>query len=96
MRAAILECLEAQPNFSAARKRIQVLMESYGLSGQDLVKHLNRELGRISDDEIPESVRFAALSMLSEVDYRIATGSNPQVQLDAFLAKMISVAQKER
>lgn len=96
VRAAILECLEAQPNFSAARKRIQVLMESYGLSGQDLVKHLNRELGRISDDEIPESVRFAALSMLSEVDYRIATGSNPQVQLDAFLAKMISVAQKER
>lgn len=95
VRAAIMECLETQPNFSAARKHIQVLMESYGLSGQDLVKQLNRELGRMPDDEIPESVRFAAISMLSEVDYRIATGSNPQVQLDAFLAKMISVAQKQ-
>jgi replication factor C small subunit len=94
VRAAILECLGTRPNFSAARKQIQVLMESYGLSGQDLVKHLNRELGRMTADEIPESVRFSALSMLSEVDYRIATGSNPQVQLDAFLANIISVAQK--
>ncbi len=96
VRAALMECLEPRPDFSAARKRIQVLMESYGLSGQDLVKHLNRELNRISDGDIPESVRFAALSMLSEVDYRIATGSNPQIQLDAFLAKMISIAQKQR
>ena len=95
VRAAILECLETQPNFAVARKQIQVLMESYGLSGQDLVKHLNRELGRMTVDEIPESVRYSALSMLSEVDYRIATGSNPQVQLDAFLAKIISVAQKQ-
>ncbi|UCG01668.1 MAG: replication factor C small subunit [Candidatus Heimdallarchaeota archaeon] len=95
VRAAIMECLGSQPNFSAARKHIQILMESYGLSGQDLVKHLNRELGKMPEDEIPESVRFSALSMLSEVDYRIATGSNPQVQLDAFLAKMISVAQKQ-
>jgi len=94
VRAAILECLGKRPNFSTARKQIQVLMESYGLSGQDLVKHLNRELGRMTADEIPESVRFSALSMLSEVDYRIATGSNPQVQLDAFLANIILVAQK--
>ncbi|MFX1515687.1 MAG: replication factor C small subunit [Promethearchaeota archaeon] len=95
VRAAILECLKTRPNFSVARKQIQVLMESYGLSGQDLVKHLNRELGRMTVNEIPESVRYSALSMLSEVDYRIATGSNPQVQLDAFLAKIISVAQKQ-
>ncbi len=96
VRAAILECLETQPNFSVARKHIQDLMESYGLSGQDLVKHLNKELNLISNDEIPEPVRFAALSMLSEVDYRIASGSNPQIQLDAFLAKIILVAQKQR
>lgn len=96
VRAAILECLKAQPNFAIARKKIQVLMETYGLSGSDLVKHLNRELSQVSIDELPESIRYEALSMLSEVDYRIATGSNPQVQLDAFLAKIISVAQKQR
>jgi replication factor C small subunit len=96
VRAAILECLGIQPNFSVARKHIQFLMESHGLSGQDLVKYLNKELIRISNDEISEHVRFAALSMLSEVDYRIASGSNPQIQLDAFLAKIISTAQKQR
>ncbi|MFX0014842.1 MAG: replication factor C small subunit [Promethearchaeota archaeon] len=95
VRAVIMECLETQPNFSRARKHIQVLMESYGLSGQDIVRHLNRELNRISNDEILELVKLEAISMLSEVDYRIATGANPQIQLDAFLAKLITVAQNQ-
>lgn len=94
VKEALLECVKASPNFSLARKSIQQLMEFYGLSGQDLVKHLNRELNRLSDDEVPDSVRYNALSMLSEVDYRIATGCNPQVQFDAFLAKIIVSAQE--
>jgi replication factor C small subunit len=94
IRAALVECLGKEPNFSAARKQIQGLMDSRGLSGQDLVKHLNRELNRLSDDELDNNVRYEALSMLSEVDYRLSTGSNPQVQLDAFLAKLISVTHK--
>ncbi len=96
VRAAILECLKESPNFISARKHIQNLMESYGLSGQDLVKHLNRELGRMSDDVLHEFIRYEALSMLSEVDYRIATGCNPLIQLDAFLAKLILASQKQR
>ncbi len=94
VREALLECVKDPPNFSLARKRIQQLMEFYGLSGQDLVKHLNRELNQLSDDEVPDSIRYNALSMLSEVDYRIATGCNPQVQFDAFLAKIIVSAQE--
>jgi replication factor C small subunit len=94
VREALLECIKATPNFSMARKRIQTLMESYGLSGQDLVKHLNRELSQLPKKEISDSIRFKALSMLSEIDYRIVTGCNPQVQFDAFLANLIAVAQE--
>jgi replication factor C small subunit len=94
VKEALLECVKASPNFSLARKRVQQLMESYGLSGQDLVKHINRELNLLSNEEISDSIRFKALSMLSEVDYRIATGCNPQVQFDAFLAKIIASSQE--
>ncbi len=94
VKEALLECIKAKPNFSIARKRVQTLMESYGLSGQDLVKHLNRELSKLSNEDISDSIRFKALSMLSEVDYRITTGCNPQVQFDAFLANLIAVAQE--
>ena len=94
VREALLECVKATPNFSMARKRIQTLMESYGLSGQDLVKHLNRELGQLTTEDIPDSIKFQALSMLSEIDYRIASGCNPQVQFDAFLANLIAKSQE--
>ncbi|MFX0210351.1 MAG: replication factor C small subunit [Candidatus Hodarchaeota archaeon] len=96
VKLAILDCLKSPPDFFGARKKIQQLMESYGLSGQDLVKHLNKELGRISEDQLPDSIRFQALSMLSDVDYRLASGCNPLVQFDAFLAKIIVASHEQR
>jgi len=68
-------------------------MESYGLSGQDLVKHFNRELSRLPEEEVPGSMLFEALALLSDVDYRLASGCNPLVQFDAFLAKLIVISQ---
>ena len=67
-------------------------METYGLSGQDLVKHFNSELSKMENDEISDSVRFQALAMLSDIDYRIAVGCNPQIQFDAFLANIIAIS----
>ncbi|MFX0182528.1 MAG: replication factor C small subunit [Candidatus Hodarchaeota archaeon] len=96
VRRAILDCVKSPPDFFGARKNIQVLMESYGLSGQDLVKHLNKELSQISNDQLPESIKFQALAMLSDVDYRLASGCNPQVQFDAFLAKIIAATHEQR
>ncbi len=90
----IYSCIGSSPNFGAARRKILLLMENYGLSGQDIVKHFNQALNRISDDDLPGLFRYEALSMLSEVDYRLASGCNPLVQFDAFLAKLIALTQK--
>ena len=89
----ILNCIGPKPSFSAARKKVLTLMETNGLSGQDLVKHLNRQLSEFSTKEVPDSLRYEALAMLSEVDYRLASGCNPLVQFDAFLAKLITLSQ---
>jgi len=96
IRAAIMECVKPNPDFTGARNSIRQVMEKYGISGQDLVKHFNSELSRLTSETIPDPIRFEALSMLSELDYRIAIGCNPQIQFDAFLAKLIAVAQKLR
>ncbi|MHA1541784.1 MAG: replication factor C small subunit [Candidatus Hodarchaeales archaeon] len=93
IKAILLHCLGSSPNFSKARKLVLKLMESYGLSGQDLVKHFNRELSRLPEEEVPGSMLFEALAMLSDVDYRLASGCNPLVQFDAFLAKLIVISQ---
>jgi len=94
IRGIILECIQAKPSFNAAKNNVRVLMETYGISGQDLVKYLNSELNAMSSNDIPDPVKFAALSMLSELDYRIAIGCNPQIQFDAFLANLIATTQK--
>ena len=93
VRKVILEVIKPHPDFLTARKHLQELMEVYGLSGQDLVKYLNRELTQIPNEKLSDTTRFTALSMLSEVDYRLSAGCNPQVQFDAFLAKFIVAAQ---
>ncbi len=90
VRNAIKECLKSHPSFTSARKQIQSLMDAYGLSGQDLVKHFNRELTNMKETEIEPEIKYAALSLLSEIDYRLTIGCNPQVQFDAFLAKLIA------
>jgi len=92
VRKAIKECLKDPPSFINARNQIQALMDTYGLSGQDLVKHFNRELTSMKNDEIDPQIRYSALSILSEIDYRLAIGCNPQVQFDAFIAKFIAEA----
>ena len=89
----IYSCIGPKPNFSTARKKVLTLMETHGLSGQDLVKHLNRQLSKTPSEDLPGSLRYEALVMLSEVDYRLASGCNPLVQFDAFLAKLISLSQ---
>jgi replication factor C small subunit len=95
VRKVILEVIKPHPDFLTARKHLRELMEAYGLSGQDLVKHLNRELAQIPNEKLSDTARFTALSMLSEVDYRLSVGCNPQVQFDAFLAKFIVAAQNK-
>lgn len=89
----IFSCIGPKPSFSTARKKVIALMETHGLSGQDLIKHLNRQLNEIKEKDLPGPLRYEALAMLSEVDYRLASGCNPLVQFDAFLAKLISLSQ---
>ncbi len=89
----IFHCIGSKPNFSLARKKVVTLMESYGLSGQDLVKQFNSQLSTLPEEELPGSIRYEALAMLSDVDYRLASGCNPLVQFDAFLAKLIALSQ---
>ena len=89
----LMHCLGSTPNFNKARKLVLKLMESYGLSGQDLVKHFNRELSQLPKEDVSGTKLFEALSMLSDVDHRLASGCNPLVQFDAFLAKLIVLSQ---
>ncbi|MFX1250619.1 MAG: replication factor C small subunit [Promethearchaeota archaeon] len=93
----ILTCLDPNQKVSQAFERSQrmvgQLFRKYGLSGTDVVSHFNRVLVEMSSKKISDSVRVEAISLLSDVDFRISEGSNPVIQIGGFLAKLIKLGR---
>ena len=72
-------------DFTAARSTLDTLMTENGIAGGDIIDQLHRSVWEFDvDDEA--AVRI--LDRIGEADYRIATGANEQVQLEALLASL--------
>jgi len=84
----ILE-LALDNDFNMAREKMSALTNVYGLSEKDFLKYMNEAINRNKYKEIKELIEI-----LAKYDYRIITGSNPDIQLTALLAE-ISNLRKE-
>ncbi|GBC68759.1 DNA polymerase III subunit gamma/tau [archaeon HR01] len=74
--------------FKTARDLLRELIYIKGYNPSDIVSSISRE---INDMEIPDKDKIVLLDALGEVDYRLAIGGTPEVQLLAFLAKLASL-----
>lgn len=73
--------------FLEAREKLRNLIVTYGLSGEDIVKQVHREL--LSNDlELPEELRVLLIDYVGEVEFRIVEGADDEIQLSALLAKL--------
>lgn len=73
--------------FVEARDRLRELMIVYGLSGNDVLKQMHREIFS-ADLKIPEDVRVILADYIGETQFRIIEGADDEIQLTALLAKM--------
>lgn len=78
-------------NFMEARQLLDRLMIEYGMSGEDIVSQLFRE---IISSPLNEKVKVYLIDKLGEVDFRLTEGANERIQLDAYLAYLSSLAKK--
>ncbi len=78
-------------NFMEARQLLDRLMIEYGMSGEDIVSQLFRE---IISSPLNEKVKGYLIDKLGEVDFRLTEGANERIQLDAYLAYLSSLAKK--
>ena len=78
-------------NFAAARKKLQDLLFMQGLSGQDIVREMHRQLDGVKADE---RTKAELVSKVGEYEYRISQGGNDLVQLEAFLAQLSLCAKR--
>ncbi len=76
-------------NFLEARELLRELMLEDGVSGEDLIKQIYREIS--TSDEFSDPEKAKLISYIGEVDFRLALGLHPDVQLGFLLAQILEL-----
>ena len=77
-------------DFIAARNRLDEVMISYGLSGEDIIKQIHRT---VFDLDIPDYEKVKLMDRTGEIEFRIVEGANERIQLESLLAYMVLVGE---
>lgn len=75
--------------FTEARELLTKLMYEYGMSGEDIIVQLYRELMEMDEKAIPTKVKIELVNVIAEYNYRIVEGANERIQLEAMLAQFM-------
>lgn len=78
-------------DFIEARKLMYDLIGTYGFSGSELVRQMQRELFKIS--YITPEQKAELTNIIGEYDYRLTQGANSDIQLSALLAQFAKVGK---
>ncbi|RLI74275.1 replication factor C small subunit [Archaeoglobales archaeon] len=80
-------------NFMEAREMLDKMMIEYGMSGEDIVSQLFRE---IVSSAIDEKMKVLLIDKLGEIDFRLTEGAHERIQLDAYLAYLSTLSRKRK
>jgi replication factor C small subunit len=91
-RAKVAEVIETalEGDFEEARLGMVRLLQVEGISEHDFIKFANDAVSRSK----LYSSSIEAIRATAEADYRLLEGSNPEIQLSAYLAELASIARK--
>ncbi|MEW5996744.1 MAG: replication factor C small subunit [Candidatus Micrarchaeota archaeon] len=77
--------LALKGEFTNAREKLNVLMIEQGLSGEDVMLQLYREVVGL---DIPEKMKVKLVDRIGEYNFRLVEGANERIQVEALLAQM--------
>jgi replication factor C small subunit len=89
----IREMIETALNgdFKNARQKLDKLMIDYGLSGEDVIFQIYREVPSLA---IPEEKKVVLIDRIGEYNFRLVQGANERIQIEALLAHFTAVGKK--
>ena len=73
-------------------KLLYDLINDYGLSGQNIIKNIHREVYNLN---IIEDLKIELSKILAEFEFRLSQGSTEEIQLQALLARIVSLQDSE-
>ena len=77
--------------FMESRELLYDLMVDWGMSGEDILTQMFREVPNL---DIDERQKVSLVESIGEYDFRIVEGANERIQLSALLAKMGLIGKK--
>lgn len=78
--------LALKGNFAEARKLLDEVMIKYGMSGEDVIKQIYREIVK---SDLPDKEKVLLVDRVGEYSFRMVEGANERIQLEALLAQIM-------
>jgi replication factor C small subunit len=75
--------------FTEARNKLDCLMYEHGMSGEDVMLQLYREIIDAPEKEIDSKTKIALVDIIGEYNFRLVEGANERIQLEALLAQFM-------
>jgi len=79
-------------DFLGARKNLDKLIINYGLSGEDVLFQVYKEIANL---KIPEEKKVILIDRLGEYNFRLVEGANERIQIEALLAQFALIGAKK-
>jgi replication factor C small subunit len=76
--------LAVKGNFIQARENLDKLIISYGLSGEDILFQVYREIANLN---VPEKEKIRLVEIVGEYNFRLVQGANERIQMESMLAQ---------
>jgi len=77
-------------DFIEARKKLDALMFEYGLSGEDVMLQMFKEITSLN---ISDKARLLLVDRIGEYNFRLVEGANERIQLEALLAQIMLIGK---
>lgn len=78
-------------DFQTAREKLDKVIIHYGLSGEDVIFQIYREVPRL---DIPEQKKVLLIDRVGEYNFRLVQGANDRIQIEALLAHFAAISKR--
>ena len=80
-----------QGNFLGARTLLDSLMINYGMSGEDVLLQMYKEVIKM---DIDDKVKVKIVDKIGEYNFRLVEGANERIQLEALLSQFMLLSDE--
>ncbi|MFH0714520.1 MAG: replication factor C small subunit [Candidatus Diapherotrites archaeon] len=81
--------LSLKGNFLDARKKLDALLYEHGMSGEDVIMQLHRELLALPEEKLDSKTKIALVDIIGEYNFRLVQGASERIQLEALIAQFM-------